>query len=613
MRRTQTLCLLALLVFTPFPPAFADVYLHEGFNGTGLPPGWRQIRLTGTQAAWSVVGIGSNPNIPPYAGTGQAKFNSFDASVGEQARLISPRINLSTAVDPFVIFFMYHDDEYPSSYDSVYVEATTGDSIAGPWVTLLGVRRPEVFNAWRKEVVSLYTYRGANRVFLSLRGVSRYGNNMFVDELRVADSTFHDIGIVALMPSEVPSSPTHQEPPLLTEPRVAHGAKQHRTSSMPVVQAILSPHTALITNAIVRNFGTFSEPAYSISWRVDNVLQPPAPGGPLAPRTGLDTTTLVWLSPTAGFHTFTAWTVLPSDSNRSNDTAQITAYVLESGTVFYELFNGSAFPPAGWLTINRDGGLLPAWFRGDDTSAFLPFEGSGFAANNFQRANGSYLDDYLISPQIPGVGQPGLVDSLVFRVRSPLNSPPAMNFPDSLMVLLSTGGADTSSFTIVLDYFAVPKGSWTRKAYSLAGRVPPNSTIRVAFRYLLYNVQPTSGSGDFVGIDVVQIIRGQPASVEASPIPTSYALGQNYPNPFNPTTTIKFSVESASGRTGDPARVTLKVYDVLGREVVTLVNEVKQPGTYTVTFDGEKVSSGVYVYQLRAGEFVASRKMLLLR
>jgi len=59
--------------------------------------------------------------------------------------------------------------------------------------------------------------------------------------------------------------------------------------------------------------------------------------------------------------------------------------------------------------------------------------------------------------------------------------------------------------------------------------------------------------------------------------------------------------------------VTLKVYDLLGREVATLVNEKKQPGEYTVTFDGKKIASGIYIYELRAGEFRSIKKMILVR
>ncbi len=88
--------------------------------------------------------------------------------------------------------------------------------------------------------------------------------------------------------------------------------------------------------------------------------------------------------------------------------------------------------------------------------------------------------------------------------------------------------------------------------------------------------------------------------------PLSFALEQNYPNPFNPTTIINYQLPMTND-------VTLKVYDVLGREVATLVNEQKSPGTYTVNFDGSRFASGVYFYRLRAGSFVSTKRMVLLK
>jgi hypothetical protein len=92
--------------------------------------------------------------------------------------------------------------------------------------------------------------------------------------------------------------------------------------------------------------------------------------------------------------------------------------------------------------------------------------------------------------------------------------------------------------------------------------------------------------------------------------PAAFALSQNYPNPFNPVTTIQFSV-GASG--GSPVLVTLKVYDVLGKEVATLENERKPAGNYRVNFEGNGLPSGVYFVKMHAGEFIATRKMLLIR
>ena len=581
------------------------VYLQESFNGTSLPSGWNQIRLSGTQAAWSIVGVGSNPTVPPYAGTGQAKFNSFNAATGEQARLVSASINLTSAIDPFLSFFMYHEDEYLSTFDSVYIEASTADSLSGPWATLAGLQRPRTTNGWVKEVISLYQYRSATRLFLSLRGVSKFGNNIFVDEFRVADSTFHDIGSTGFVYNG-PTATAIQQIPTGTASRFS-GDKSSLSLSAVREPIVINANAPLNVGVIMRNFGTLTENSYSVAWRIDQLQQTSVSGRPIAARTGRDTVTLTWQAPTAGSHTITAWSVLSSDSNRTNDTSRLAIQVLDTSTVFYESFNGNTFPPTNWITINRDGGTLGPWFRGGDTSAFVSFEGSGFAANNFQRANGFYLDDYLITPAITGVGQAGRLDSLIFWVRSKLNNAPSPNFPDSLMVRLSTTGPDTSNFTTLLEYFSVPKTGWTRKAYSLTGRVPANSTVRVAFRYLLYNSGLNGSNGDFIGIDAVQVVFKGPTAVDDNAFrPTNFALNQNYPNPFNPTTEIRYQTSEAS-------HVTMKIFDVLGREVATLVNEQKPAGNYSATFNAEGLASGIYFYRLEAGSFTQGKKMVLMK
>ncbi len=85
-----------------------------------------------------------------------------------------------------------------------------------------------------------------------------------------------------------------------------------------------------------------------------------------------------------------------------------------------------------------------------------------------------------------------------------------------------------------------------------------------------------------------------------------YSLQQNYPNPFNPTTVINYQIPK-------DGLVTLKVYDVLGREVATLINEHQQAGRYNINFDASNLPSGVYIYQIRAGDYNQSRKMLLIK
>jgi hypothetical protein len=91
-----------------------------------------------------------------------------------------------------------------------------------------------------------------------------------------------------------------------------------------------------------------------------------------------------------------------------------------------------------------------------------------------------------------------------------------------------------------------------------------------------------------------------------SNIPIRIKLFQNYPNPFNPTTNIKYSITKES-------QVSLKVFDVLGREVEILVNQKQAAGSYDINFDASKFDSGVYIYRLTAGEFVQSLKMILMK
>lgn len=99
-------------------------------------------------------------------------------------------------------------------------------------------------------------------------------------------------------------------------------------------------------------------------------------------------------------------------------------------------------------------------------------------------------------------------------------------------------------------------------------------------------------------------VSGAPESMTS--LPTEFALLQNYPNPFNPSTTIKYNLPMG-------AHVTLKVYDVLGREVLTLIDQQAEGGYHSATLDASRLSSGVYFYRMQAGSFAQTKKLLLLR
>jgi hypothetical protein len=99
-------------------------------------------------------------------------------------------------------------------------------------------------------------------------------------------------------------------------------------------------------------------------------------------------------------------------------------------------------------------------------------------------------------------------------------------------------------------------------------------------------------------------------SESGAQFPTEFSLLQNYPNPFNPSTKIKYAVPYINR---DPVQVRLKVYDILGNELTTLVNRKEFPGVYEITFNGNKYASGVYFYRIIAGSYIAVKKMILLK
>jgi len=117
-------------------------------------------------------------------------------------------------------------------------------------------------------------------------------------------------------------------------------------------------------------------------------------------------------------------------------------------------------------------------------------------------------------------------------------------------------------------------------------------------------VNPSGGTTEI--ILTATDVQGTTSVQKISPIPYEYTLCQNYPNPFNPSTTIKLQLPQMS-------YVTLQVYDILGREVTTLVNEMKQAGYYSVEFNAASLSSGIYFYRVIAGTFTQTKQMMLVK
>lgn len=142
--------------------------------------------------------------------------------------------------------------------------------------------------------------------------------------------------------------------------------------------------------------------------------------------------------------------------------------------------------------------------------------------------------------------------------------------------------------------------AWRKKTVDLTSYA--NQAIKLAWQYV-------GNDGDLVGLDGVKIVGFLATGVETEfdpEIPADYSLSQNYPNPFNPSTAINVSIPKQGV-------VSLKVYDILGKEAAVLMDEEKAAGTYKITFTPVNLASGIYFYSLKAGETSITKKMLLIK
>jgi photosystem II stability/assembly factor-like uncharacterized protein len=131
------------------------------------------------------------------------------------------------------------------------------------------------------------------------------------------------------------------------------------------------------------------------------------------------------------------------------------------------------------------------------------------------------------------------------------------------------------------------------------------------YLYSMSFASPLTGWAVGTGGRILKTTTGGITSVQqvSNGVPNKFSLSQNYPNPFNPNTKIKFDIPEQ----GVQHLVQVKVFDILGREVATLVNEELKPGTYEINFDGSNLSSGIYYYKLNAGDYTQSKKMVLMK
>lgn len=176
-------------------------------------------------------------------------------------------------------------------------------------------------------------------------------------------------------------------------------------------------------------------------------------------------------------------------------------------------------------------------------------------------------------------------------------------------------GPDYSCLVVSNDgsMYAGTKGNWVYKSDNGDDWTLINSGMgdeKYVLSLLITNIGYLYAGMDYYGLyKSVDKVVTDVENVEMNP--TEFVLHQNYPNPFNPSTTIRYSIPNLGNK--DFCSVRLKVYNVLGSEITTLVNEQQQSGQYEVQFDASNLTSGVYYYQLKAGAFIRTNKMILAK
>jgi hypothetical protein len=137
------------------------------------------------------------------------------------------------------------------------------------------------------------------------------------------------------------------------------------------------------------------------------------------------------------------------------------------------------------------------------------------------------------------------------------------------------------------------------KEYSFTDENPPSGNIQ-------YRIKQIDTDGKFEYFGTIAEVNLSLTDVKEMQIPKEFGLSQNFPNPFNPSTVISYKVPVT-------CNVTLKIYDALGRDVKTLVDENQQPGYYNISFDGSSYASGIYIYRLTAGKFNSTKKLMMIK
>ncbi len=301
----------------------------------------------------------------------------------------------------------------------------------------------------------------------------------------------------------------------------------------------------------------------------------------------------------------------------SEDTVDVGVYLANYGSKTVTWYAES--PDKSWMEVTSSSDTLGG---NQMDTVLMSFNSSGLSAGDYSNVLNVFVDDttnpFKVVKVVMNVGSyPKIAldkDSLIFEI------PPGG--VQTLQVNIENPGNEDLEWEVHTTFYS----KWIKVSPN-NGITPPGMSSFINVNVSANDLDSSNSDGvimvqsndpnvDEARVQVLAIIKDPTGITDGNKLPDKFELSQNYPNPFNPTTTIKYSIPTSSplakGRT-EEGFVTLKIYDVLGREVATLVNEAKSPGYYSVNFNAVNLPSGLYFYKLTAGGFSQTKKMILMK
>ncbi|HEX2786683.1 MAG TPA: M14 family zinc carboxypeptidase [Ignavibacteria bacterium] len=309
--------------------------------------------------------------------------------------------------------------------------------------------------------------------------------------------------------------------------------------------------------------------------------------------------------------------------NYANINSRVSDSVTFNFTVPANALNNSAYETVIRIKQNNDTSsvyTMKVWVPvGNGIASYLDSAENGLTGRWTQSGGWGTTTSQFVSPNNSFTDSPtgnyGSSNTRTLTLTNPLNISAnkvtivsffRRNTIDLLDYAYFDVSADNGTTWSSAKFFNGTQSSWVKEVLDITSLAKATAQLKVRFS-LVSNVQTNA---DGIYIDNIRIMNynAVPTSVigNNSEIPLKYSLFQNYPNPFNPSTSIKFDIP----KTGF---VTLNVYDLLGRQVAQLVNEVKNAGSYNMEFNASNLSSGVYYYKLETADFSDTKKMILIK